>query len=373
MNANLCLALDGGHTHLSRSNALNFLETLGWNAQYQAEHNNNAPALLPARIIAVDRGSYLVASDTRSEPPHQRVSLAGKLRLAGPDTIAVGDWVALHDDRIDYVFNRRSSFVRKRVGESSAEQIIAANVDITIIATSLNDDFSLRRVERFVVAAWNAGTTPIILLTKVDLTPDSSAAIEALVDACAGCRILVVSAVSGQGVDEVRHAIGKGQTAVLVGSSGVGKSTLINALLGLKRQSTGTIRSGDAKGRHTTTRRELVVIPDTGGLIIDTPGMREFGVVAADDGEAFEQSFAEIEALAERCGFRDCAHHSEPNCAVLQAIDDGGLSADRLSSYFKLQRELAYNDRRSSVAQQRKEARAFAAKVRQHTKLRPKR
>lgn len=338
---------------------MNHLSSLGWNAQLLSELEQLASPLTPARIVAVDRDSYLVSSDMAAPEEHLRVSLCGRLRHLGEGDLAVGDWVGLHETRIDHVFARRSAFVRKRAGESSGEQIIAANVDLTLVAMSLNDDFSPRRVERFVVAAWDAGTTPIVVLTKCDLVSSTGAAIDALADAAAGCDILVVSALTGQGIDELKHKIGAGKTAVLVGSSGVGKSSLINAMLGHEQQITAPIRDEDDKGRHTTTRRELVLIPDTGGLIIDTPGIREFGVVSSDQAQGFEQSFADIEALADECAFRDCAHQSEPDCAVLAAVEAGDLRKDRLASYFKLQRELAYNERRQDAAKQREEQRKW--------------
>jgi ribosome biogenesis GTPase len=354
---------------------LNHLLSLGWNARLLSEHTQSASHLRPARIIAVDRDSYLVSTDVADPASTQRVSVAGRLRHQGEAALAVGDWVGLHETRIDYVFARQSSFVRKHAGESSLEQTIAANVDITLVAMSLNDDFSPRRVERFVIAAWDAGSTPIVVLTKSDLVSETGAAIAALADVSAGCEIVVVSAITGQGIEELTSKIGPGKTAVLVGSSGVGKSSLVNAMLGHEQQSTAAIRELDAKGRHTTTRRELLLIPDTGGLIIDTPGMREFGVVASGEAEGFQQSFADVEALATRCAFRDCSHRSEPHCAVLAAIEEGELRKDRLASYFNLLRELAYNERRQDSAKQRDEAKRWkklSVEYRQRTRNSPK-
>ncbi|MCP4446389.1 MAG: ribosome small subunit-dependent GTPase A [Myxococcales bacterium] len=348
---------------------MNSLSTLGWTPQLQTEYTTHASELRPARVIAVDRDSYLAASDASLGSETLRVTLAGRLRHLGCDAIAVGDWVALHENRIDYRFARRSTFARKRVGESSAQQVIASNVDWTLIAMSMNENFSPQRVERFVIAAWDAGTTPVVLLTKCDLAEDTDTAIESVVDAAAGCEIICTSSVSGEGMDRVRDIVGPGQTAVLVGSSGVGKSTIVNALLGAKRLSTGDIRESDAKGRHTTTRRELIPIPKTGGLIIDTPGIREFGVLAPEDGDGgLSQGFSDIEDLAEHCDFRDCAHKTEPNCAVQDSVDSGKLSQARVDSYFKLLRELEHNERRHDVAKRRQGGKALSVLIRKHTK-----
>ncbi len=332
------------------------LHSLGWNAQHRQEYLENASHLTPGRVVAVDRGSYVVAFDATTIAAQSRVTLAGRLHHLGESAIAVGDWVGLLDTRIDYLFSRRSAFVRKRSGKSSDEQIIAANVDWTLATTSLNDDFSPRRIERFVIAAWDAGTTPVIVITKCDLADNPDIAVAALAPVSAGCEIVRASAVTGEGVDLLKQRVGPGQTAVLVGSSGVGKSSLINAMLGRQLLATATIREGDAKGRHTTTRRELLVIPETGGLIIDTPGIREFGVIGTSSGLGLEQGFADVEDLASSCEFRDCSHQGEPECAVLQAVEDGELSDERLASYSKLQRELAYNERRHDAEKERAEA-----------------
>lgn len=359
---------DGGVT-LYRSSILNHLLALGWNSQLASEHTQNTPALQPARVIAVDRNRCLVAKTLSSLDQPTSVSIAGRLRHEHLDDIAVGDWVGLHGDRIDYVFARHSCLQRKRVGESSAEQVIAANIDFTLIAMSLNDDFSPRRVERFVVAAWDAGTTPVVLLTKCDLVTDTGEAVRSLVEAAAGCDIITTSALTGEGIDSVRGLVCPGQTAVLLGSSGVGKSTLINALLGGDVQTTAEIREADSKGRHTTTRRELLQIPNGGGLFIDTPGIREFGVLhSSNDNDGFSLGFADIHDLAEDCGYRDCSHATEPNCAVLEAIEYGDISQSRLDSYFKLQRELAYNEGRHDASKRRQEGKDLSKLIRRHVK-----
>ncbi len=338
------------------------LDSLGWNAQLQSEYGREAATLTPARIVAVDRSSVLVAASVAEVACPRRVSLAGKLRHEGVDDLAVGDWVGLHETRIDYVYTRRSFFARKRAGNSSRKQAIAANIDITLVVMSLNDDFSPRRAERYILAAWDAGTTPLLVLTKADLVSDAGPAIDALADVAAGCEIVVVSALQGQGLEQLRSHLRAGQSAVLVGSSGVGKSSLINALLGEEVLAIAATRDADDKGRHTTTRRELVPLPQSGALLIDTPGMREFGVLGSEEESetsGLELSFSDVESLAEQCAFADCAHQTEPNCAITKAIEDGELPAERLRSYQKLLRELEYNERRNDVGKQHAERRVW--------------
>jgi ribosome biogenesis GTPase len=341
---------------------LEHLISLGWNARLQTElsSSDELQHLSLARIVAVDRGSYL-ASFGAFDQHHQRVSLSGRLRHEGVE-IAVGDWVGLQESRIDHLFSRQSKFVRKQAGLSSREQVIATNVDLTIVAMSLNEDFSLNRVERYLLAAWDAGTTPLVVLTKADLVSieEAESARRDVEQISAGCETLVLSAVSGEGVEQLKARLPAGKTAVLVGSSGVGKSSLVNALLQTEQQAVAEIREADAKGRHTTTRRELLHIPDTGGLIIDTPGMREFGVMRSDSALAEEsQSFADIEQLATMCAFRDCQHSTEPGCAIEAAIAEGTLQASRMASYQKLMRELAYNERRASYHKEREERKVW--------------
>ena len=355
------------------------LVSLGWNAQLQTEYCREAPTTNPARIVAVDRSSVLVASTITEVTSPFRVSLSGKLRHEGAADLAVGDWVGVHETRVDYLYSRRSVFARKRAGSSSRMQAIAANVDLTMVTMSLNDDFSPRRAERYILAAWDAGTLPLLLLSKADLANDAGSAIDALGEVAAGCTIIVVSAFSGLGIEALKSELGEGKTAVLVGSSGVGKSSLINALLGEQSQAIAPSRESDDKGRHTTTRRELLCLPETGALLIDTPGMREFGVFgSAHEGEesGFSRSFADVEALAERCAFNDCGHQSEPGCEILRAIAEDELEPRRLRNYQKLQRELAYNERRNDAGKQHEERRMWkkrSQEYRQRTKHSPKR
>lgn len=272
--------------------------------------------------------------------------VSGKFRhLASTpsDYPVVGDFVLV--DRTDnsngngiihQALTRKSCFARKAAG-SIDQQVIAANIDQVFICMALNNDFNLRRLERYLSIAWDSGAIPVVVLTKADLCPDIKAKVDALSPLTVGVDVLITSSISNDGYSAVKGRIANGRTVAFIGSSGVGKSTLINRLLGEERLATHEIRDDD-KGRHTTTRRELIVLP-CGGVVIDTPGMRELGIISAD----LSKSFADIDELAVNCRFRDCTHGSEPGCAVQQAIKEGLLSTDRLASFIKLRKEVKYN------------------------------
>jgi ribosome biogenesis GTPase len=258
---------------------------------------------------------------------------------------AVGDWVAVRkrpdEDRgsIQAILPRRSKFSRKAAGNLTDEQVVAANVDVVFLVMALDNDFSVRRMERYVLLARESGAAPVVLLTKPDLAHDVSSQV-AEVGAIAGeLPIHVLSPKRDEGVDQVRAYLSTGRTAALLGSSGVGKSTIINRLLGSDRLRTRDVRESDSKGRHTTTHRELVKLPE-GGLIVDTPGMRELQLW--DVGGAVKEAFDDIEVLAAECHFSDCRHREEPRCAVKAAVADGRVSTSRLQSYHKLQDELGH-------------------------------
>ncbi len=262
---------------------------------------------------------------------------------------AVGDWVLLRaeGDRrvIDEILPRRSALRRKVAGQQSVEQVLAANVDVVFIMGGLDGEFNPRRIERYVFTAWRSGASPVLLLSKVDLAhrlPDALAVAEQV---AAGAPIVPLSAVSGEGLDRLPEFLGAGQTAVLVGSSGVGKSTLANVLAGSEVMQTREIRA-DGKGRHTTAHRQLVVLP-WGGLLIDTPGMRELQLWTDADG--VERIFPDVEDLAIRCRFSNCTHSAEPGCAVQEAIARGQLSSGRLNGYRKLTQEARGVGRRVQV------------------------
>ncbi len=317
------------------------LEALGWTAALADAHAEHASAgRAAARVVAEDRGRYHLLGPGGGRP----ASVSGRFRFdAGGDPAsfpAVGDWVAIEIGRqgeavIQAILPRRSALVRKAAGRRTEAQVVGANLDVVFVVASLNGDLNLRRLERYVAIAWDSGAEPVVLLSKADLAADAGAILLEVGQVAAGAAVLVVSAFDGRGIDAVRDRIGAGRTAAFVGSSGVGKSTLVNRLAGEERAAVRAVREGDDRGRHTTVRRQIHLLPD-GGLVLDTPGMRELGLW---DGDGLEPSFADIDRLAGACRFADCAHAAEPGCAVRQAIQAGSLAADRLAGWHKLERE----------------------------------
>jgi ribosome biogenesis GTPase len=256
---------------------------------------------------------------------------------------AVGDWVAVRQRPEDGavivgVLPRRTAFTRRAAGEPTGEQVVAANVDVVFVVMGLDRDYNPRRLERYLLMARESGAAPVILLTKPDLSPDLSAHIRDVTTLAGAIDIHVVNPKRGEGVEQLLAHLAAGRTAALLGSSGVGKSTIINRLVGVDVQRTREVRASDSRGRHTTTHRELVMLPG-GGLIIDTPGMRELQLWDAAD--AVRETFDDIDALAAGCHFTNCRHRDEPRCAVKAAVAEGTLPAERLDSYVKLQDELA--------------------------------
>lgn len=324
------------------------LQDLGWNEFFAAVFAPFAEeGLVPARVLA-QIGIYRVAVEDPAHSGQVSELLAdttGKLRRQSDSggLPAVGDWVALRlpgdegeQGVIQAVLPRKSKFSRKAAGHRVAEQVVAANIDTVLLVSGLDGDFNPRRIERYLIAAWDSGARPVIVLNKADRAEDAEA-LRAEVEAIAlGVPVHLVSAKTGDGCDELKPYLRPGETLGLLGSSGVGKSTIINRLLGREVQRTGEVRESDDRGRHTTTHRELFMAP-AGGLVLDTPGMRE---VQLWDGEGLAAAFADIEELAEGCRFRDCQHAGEPGCAVEAAVASGALAAERLESYRKLQREL---------------------------------
>lgn len=324
------------------------LDTYGWGETHQQQFQiYAAQGLTPGRVIIQQRGLYRLVT----EEGEVAAELSGKFlhnALEGDHPVA-GDWVAARvragegTATIHKVLPRSSVFVRRASGPGGGSQTVAANVDLVLVAASLNADLNVRRLERYLAVAWESGAAPAIVLTKADMCEEAEELIAEVEAIAFGVPVLPVSAMSGEGLAALSALLEPGKTAVLLGSSGVGKSTLVNALAGTELMATGGIREDDARGRHTTTHRELVRLP-SGALILDTPGMRELGLWQADDGLA--ATFGDIEALASQCRFRDCSHGREPGCAVRAAMESGDLEEARFRSYGKLQRELAHLDRR---------------------------
>ncbi len=329
------------------------------------------------RVLIEDRGSYLVGTAARDV----RATVSGRFRFDaerdGPAGFpVVGDWVILQatgdpEHRlVQGLLPRRTAVIRRAPADRGApEQVLAANVDLLLIVTSLNHDLNPRRLERYLALAWSSGAQPVVVLNKADLSRDSDAAIADVEGLSGGVPVLAVSAVTGQGLEALAARLVDGRTVALIGSSGVGKSTLVNALAGEIVEATGEIREDDGRGRHTTSRRHLVQVPGR-GLILDTPGMRELGL--ADDDGGIDTTFAEIDALALGCRFGDCRHDREPGCAVHRAIGDGTLDPARLASRRKLDRETARVERQDDPrarAERKRQNRMVHSAVNQHMRM----
>lgn len=324
------------------------LARLGFDAFFEAQlAPHRAAGLLPARVITEYPGRWRVAGAFG-----ERLAVpAGRLRhgaVGRGDLPAVGDWVALELPRdgeavVHAVLPRRGKFSRRAAGGEALEQIVAANVDVALIVAALNHDFNPRRIERYVAAAWDGGASPVVVLSKADLSDDVEARVAETMAIAPGADVVAVAALGELGIGALARYLVPGKTLALMGSSGAGKSTLTNAILGEARQVTQDVRGGDDRGRHTTTARELLVAP-SGVIVIDTPGMRELGRWEA--GEGLGKLFEDVEAIAARCRFADCGHAGEPGCAVAVAQADGSLDPARWESYAKLKREEAYQVRR---------------------------
>ena len=348
----------------------------GWNDRLAMDFADYAAGgCCAGRVVSVSREIYRVIT----AQGECSAALSGKLRFrAGSrsELPAVGDWVALSIPpsgraAIAGILPRRSKFSRKAAGAVVEEQVIAANIDYVFLLNALNQDYNLRRLERYLVLAWESGARPVVLLTKAGLCADAAQKMAETAAVAAGAPVYLVSSVTGTGLSGLEQYLKAGLTVTLLGSSGAGKSTLLNRLAGCELQRIGAIRSGDDRGRHTTTRSDLFRLPG-GALVIDTPGLRELQLWGG--GSGLSETFEDLEAYAARCRFNDCRHRDEPGCAVQEALRSGALDRGRYESYLKLQREMAYLERtRNRRAQMEEQARwkAISKAIRKYYKNKP--
>lgn len=338
------------------------LAALGWTDELEAAFTTYAErGFEPARVVAEHRGGYYVRSQRGDRLAHARGRLREDEIFGGMP--AVGDWVAVCDATgerfaIEALLPRHTKVSRKTPWLKAEEHILVANVDTVLLVTGLDQDFNPRRLERYLVAAWDSGADPVVVLTKLDVCDDLGKIAEAEAIA-AGVSVLAMSNVTGEGVDEVRALLRPARTFVLLGSSGTGKSTLVNRLAGRMLMDTGGLRN-DGRGRHTTRHRQLLVLPG-GAILIDTPGLRELQVWEGD----VDSAFSDIAEIASACRFGDCSHGVEPGCAVREALEIGALDAGRWASYLKLQRELRAIEARSSTRVRREMKRRWRQRARE--------
>lgn len=325
------------------------LEWLGWNSFFSKNLSSPLPEELTVGRVAVEHKDTYILYTEFGELSAQ---VTGEMRHRSTeraDLPAVGDWVIVsirsEENRatIQEILPRKSKFSRKTAGGLTQEQIIATNVDTVFIVSGLDLDFNLRRIERYLLLVWDSGANPVIILNKADLCNEVERRRDEVEAVALGVPIVVLSAIENQGLDALIPYLGIGQTVALIGSSGVGKSTLTNQLSGQVIQEVQSVRKGDHRGRHTTTKRELIILPN-GGLLMDTPGMREIQLWMGSEG--LQETFADVKTLAQLCQFRNCQHEKEPGCAVQQALLDGTLDAQRFRNYKKLQQELDYISRK---------------------------
>ncbi len=354
------------------------MNKFGYNDFYNKQQEKFNIDLVPARITAVFQGQYEIATDFGTSSAVLKGSYS--FNEDNYDIPTVGDFVmADYQDNgvsvIKNIMERKSSLIRKAPNDSSKDtQIIAANIDFAFVVMSLNKDFSTERLIRYTTAIYDGGITPVIILSKSDLVENETEIngyIARVNEVVFGTDVLVCSTYTNEGIDEILDFLREGNTYVFLGSSGVGKSSLLNALAGNEMMTVSDIREDDDKGKHTTTHRQLFML-DNGAMIIDTPGMREFGLADADSG--LSESFADIEALAQQCYFKDCTHNTEPKCAVKDAIQRGEISEQRLISYNKHKRVEAFFERRGAkgTGSQRTHEASFSKMIKTHGNSRKK-
>jgi ribosome biogenesis GTPase len=342
------------------------LHKLGWDDGWEASFaEHRAAGLVPARVAIQHRGAY----DVIAEAGETRASATTRL-FKSDDLPAVGDWVGLDAEAnlVETVLDRRTSISRKEVMHAAREQVLAANIDVAFLVQALPLDFNVRRLERYLAMAWESGAQPVVLVTKTDLVDDVTPYLDEVESVTLGsCPALAVSAKTGAGLDQLRPWLEPNRTAVLLGSSGVGKSTIVNALAGAELLATKEVREDDHRGRHTTSHRELIVL-EAGGIILDTPGIRELQLWDAD----LEQTFADVDEIAANCRFSDCNHDQEPGCAIRAALEDGSLPAERWQSYVKLQRELLAVEARRNHLLRHERLREYKIRARQNRPKKPR-
>jgi ribosome biogenesis GTPase len=342
------------------------LDVLGWRPTLAAGYAlHEGTGRVPGRVISEERGHFVVHDGDLTHA----ATVSGRLRHAsGGNPLAypsVGDWVVMTTGAgdasatIHALLARHSAIVRRApVDHRHAVQVLAANVDVVFIVTSLNADLNLRRLERYLAVAWESGATPVVVLSKADLDDDVAGHRIAVEAAAPGVELIVASAVTGEGIEAIRGHLAPGRTVAFIGSSGVGKSTLVNSLAGFELLATAGIREDDARGRHTTARRQLVTLAE--GLVIDTPGLREMSL---NDGEGLAGAFDDIMGAAAGCRFGDCRHQTEPGCAVRAALATGDLDPDRFRAYSKLEREARRSELANDAVARKAERRKWTAMI----------
>jgi len=355
------------------------LTKLGWNKHFEdCFESFRDSGAIPGRVSLEHRNLYHVLT----EQGEMIAEVTGNLRhnaLSRADFPAVGDWVVLQpppdsgNSIILGILPRISRFSRKAIlsggmpdtGGKTDEQVIGANIDTVFLVNGLDGDFNLRRMERYLAIAWDSGASPVVVLNKIDMCDDLETVVADTEAVAIGVPVLTVSAKDRKGLAELRAYLGEGKTGAFLGSSGVGKSSIINEIIGEKRLKVGGVREYDNKGKHTTTHRQLIVLPD-GGMVIDTPGLRQLAIWSDDEG--LEHVFGDIEALSRQCRFSDCRHQSEPGCAVREALENGDLDPGRYESYQKLQKELLHLKRRQNKREERLASKQLGQKIKQINK-----